>query len=906
MIPVRILHIALPLFLAASALADNPPPTVSIIKIQRDADLSHYPRYEIRNTTTAPLAITIASSLEDTDGKLRQQAITTHTLAPGHTDTYPAYAPTTTDPRAALRDDIALLRTTITTGDQPPETHTAIVGTPRPVPRDGDYFIGMNAALQRYTPEEQWRALRMMRAAGVRSLRVEPGFRAPEPDGAFRMDPRYEQVQLAAEAHGMNTLFLLSYFPPAWHKTSDKTRLAHDWARAIATHYKGRVWDYQYGNETNSGWGSYGAAADMAAHNQAMSLGTLAALPDARPATFAIAEALPDYLAELFRNGLAPYVRAVTLHPYCGSPEAGVAKLEANRRVIAQYAADTGLPAQQLWATEVGFHYDEGGALNPTTQQLTLVNGYTEKQQADYLARLYILARAKKIDRIYWYNFYGKNDRETFWLTDADFNPRPAYHTLKYTAPWLNDSTPLGGTASTEPIQKHLFRRADGTLFLAAWSLRDGIETTITLPPGGAYTATDANGKTDAINNQKLQNTPATLTLNETPVFIAGFPPDASTTLTTYDQPGLLADSLDNRPWSEPMTRWEARPGDTITVPCVAFNSTNAPLDARPVIVTRMPGWKIELPAPFAIPPGQTLIKHIKITAPPAPDTVPGVEYRFSFALETPGPRRTTPWEARIWLDGQFPYAAHLLEKNVTDFPIRRPVDESATGFGPAEITARHAAPALNPATIDGNLTPAKWSPDDFHTLAQHGHWLLRDATHPADKDARVRAALRWDARHLYVAWLVQDDDLSLLDLVSRDWRDADNVRLFLSAEPDPAKRSKSISPRDLLVLMVPTRQFHDEPPAVLVAPLGGYVRTGYESRIKIASRVWHSGYLIEAAIPLDAIGVSTPAPGQILGINLMSDDCDNGFRKSVSLLALKNYDYWNSPRSLAQLRLLP
>ncbi|AHF90983.1 alpha-galactosidase [Opitutaceae bacterium TAV5] len=884
-------------------------PAAPLVRIQRDADLSQFPRYEIRNTTPAPLTIVVTSTLEDTRGEIRQQAASTYTLAPGNIDTYPAYAPTPADPRTALRDDIALLRTTLTltpvtvsspASDSPDlssetggeavtsthtETHSAIVGTPRPVARDGDYFIGMNVHLQRYTAEEQWKLLRLMKAAGVRSVRIEPGFRAREADGTFLMDPRYEQAQLGAEAFGMNSLFALTFFNPAFHRTGEKAALAHDWAKAVGEHYKGRVFDYQYGNETNSGWSAYGAAADMVAHNRAMALGSLAADPSARPATFAIAEADPHYLREMFRLGIGPWMKAVTVHPYCGVPEAGIAKLEANRAVIGEFGGK-----QEIWATEVGFHYDEGGALNPTTQQLTLVNGYTREQQADYLARLYLLGRAKGIERIYWYNMYGKNDPETFWLVDADMNPRPVYHTLAFISTWVNDAMPLGGTASTEPVQKQLFRRADGRVFLAAWALRDGVSVNLRLPAGD-YTVHDTAG------NRLDMDPSRAITLGERPLLIEGLP----ASVTSYEHLGLLADAMDDRNFNHPLHRWEIAAGETIAVPCVVFNGGNAPVTAHPAVVARMPGWTIKLPEAFEVAPGQTVRRDITLTAPA--NAVPGVEYRFAFAVETAGPARTQPWETRIWLRGAFPYARHFLEKTVPDYPVRRPIDEDATGFGPAEVIARRASSALTPDSIDGNLTANKWSPDDFVPLAQHGHWKLRDALHPADQDARVRVALRWDEHHLYLAWLVQDDDLSLLDLTSRDWRDADNVRLFLSAESDPEKRTKNISQRDLLVLMAPTRQFHDEAPAVLVASLGGYVRTGYESKIRIASRVWHGGYLIEAAVPFAAIG-HTPASGDTLGVNLMSDDCDHGFRKSVSLLALVNYDYWNSPRALTRLRL--
>ncbi|MDR1281751.1 MAG: alpha-galactosidase, partial [Opitutaceae bacterium] len=684
----------------AAAPAVAPP-----IRIQRDADLSQYPRYEIRNTTNQPLTVTLASSLEDTEGKINRRETTHHTLAPGILHkTLPAFPAT---PRHS--GDIALLRTTLTLTLTPPppspsaaaaaaaapahtETHTAIVGTPRPVARDGDFFIGMNAHLPRYTPEEQWKLLRLMREAGVRSVRIEPGFRAPGPDGAFRMDPRHEQAQLAAEAYGMNTLFALTYFNPAFHRTGEKAAMAHDWAKAVARHYKGRVSDYQYGNETNSGWGASGTAADMVAHNRAMALGTLAADPAARPATLAIAEADPHYLREMYRLGIGPYIKAVTLHPYCGVPEAGIAKLEANRAVI-----DAAGGRQQIWATEAGFHYDEGGALNPLTQQLTLVNGYTRGQQADYLARLYLLGRAKNIERIYWYNMYGKNDRETFWLVDADMTPTPAYKTLSFISRYLNDATPLGGTASTEPVQKQLYRRADGNVFLAAWALRDNVSATLRLPPGD-YTVHDTAGN-------RLDMDPATLsrpvTLGERPLLIEGFPAAAATaaagppTPTGYLQTALLADALDDRDFNHPHHRREIAAGETTTLPGTIYNTTDRPLTAHPVITARMPGWTITLPDALDIAPGQTVRKHITLT-PPA-HAVPGVEYRFAFAIETTGPARTQPFEARIWLKGAFPYAQHLLDKTVPDYPIRRPVDEDATGFGPAEITARRAPPPRPP-----------------------------------------------------------------------------------------------------------------------------------------------------------------------------------------------------------------
>lgn len=873
-------RLVLPLLLAlcpVSAFAAKPANEPLLVKVVREVSLEAFPTYEVRNAAAASVKVTIESSLERPDGTVGRQAVGNYSLQAGETRSFPAYSAT-----SKLQGEIALLRSVITIGDRAPETQSAIVGTPQPVARDGDYFIGMNCHLSRYSAEDQWKMLQMMKAAGVRSVRIEPGFREPQKDGSFLMDPRIEQAQLGAEAFGMNSLFALTFFNPTFNRSETKAAVAYGWAKALGDYYKGRVFDWQYGNETNSGWSAFGAAADMAAHHQAMALGSLAA--DARniPATLGIAEAEPGYLRELFRNGLAPYVKAVTLHPYCGVPEAGVAKMEANRRVITDFGG-----AQPIWATEIGFQVDDKGGLNPTTQQLTLVNGFTLEQQADLLARLYVLSRAKGIERIYWYNMFGKNDRETFWLVDENFKPRQAYETLKFLSTYVNDATPLGGTESTEPVQRQLFRRGDGSVFLAAWALRDGTMTDLHLPPG-QYTVYDSNGKKLDIDLQKP------VALGERILFIDGLPK----TTTGFSQLSIIANSLDGRPWGpSAINRWETEPGASVLVPCITFNSGTQAIKASAVLVSQMPGWKIELPEPFEVAPGQTVAKEIKLTAPA--DAVRGVEYRFSFALESEGPHRTLPYEARIWMKGAFPYTAYLATDTWPsgEYPVRRPIDEGKTGFGRPELTARRGT-----MTIDGDLT--KWKPEEFVRLDQLGYWKLRDAKHPSREDWSVRAALRWDDQNLYIAFLVQDDDLSLLDLVSRDWRDADNVRLFLSAEGDAAKRSKLITERDLLVFLTPTRQFHNESCGVLAASLGGYVREGFESQVKTSSRVWYGGYLIEAAVPFSGINVK-PTVGMTLGCNLMADDSDGGYRKSAGMTLLKNFDYWNSPTSLGNLRLL-
>ncbi len=849
-------------------------PAAEIQMVARDSNLERFPEFTVHNTGSSADRITIESSLENPAGLIDRRATSSYVVAPGETKTFPAY-----EDKESLQDEIALLRTSIAEESGAPRTFSSVCGTPQPTPKRGDHFVGMNVHLERYTAEEQWKCLQMMKEAGVSAIRLEAGFKLPDAQGRYSVTGQDSNI-LACEAFGMSPLLALNFFPKEFYTSPEKETMAYGWAKAIGDHYKGRVYAWQYGNESNSGWAAYGDAADMAAHNEAMALGSLAADPENLPGSFGIAEALPNYLREFLRLGAGAYLKAFTLHPYCGVAESGIAKLLEDHRLIRESGGD-----QEIWATEVGFPYSVPGDINPTTQQLTQINGFSLDQQANQLARLYLLARAKGIERVYWYDFYGKKDGETFWLVDANFAPRPAYEALKRIGNLLRGVTALGGTEATEPVQIQLFRRSDGSVFLSAWALRDGIERDVHLP-AGVYTAHDILGKTVDFDPAKP------LVLGERPIVIEGL----SAQTASYILPNLLVNAVDGRDWHLPLQRWSTEPGATLTVPFVAFNATGEPLSVHPTLLRTYPGWKIELPDAFEVPPGKSVARAITVTVPP--DATPGVGYRLAFAGDVPGPRRSVPYEARIWVNGKFPYDAILngVEEPPV-YPMHRVIDEGVVGFGREQLTAQHAT-----ATANGDLS--EWKSDEFVTLDQVGNWKLRDTDRPGRDEWHVRAALRWDEQSLHVAFVVRDDDLNTLDLVSRDWRDSDNVRLFLSTE-ETAKRAKKLTEKDYLLYFTPTRQFHTELPAVMAASIGGYIHQGLESKIAVASRVWEGGYLIEATIPFEALGI-VPKPGMTLGCNLLADDSFHGYRRYTGMTSLKDFSYWNNPQTLGTLKLLP
>jgi hypothetical protein len=843
------------------------------VRMNLNRDLSIVPNVNIENKSASPLKIVLSSRLESIDGKYEREISFSQTLPANEKRVIPVFG---ADGPDKITDRIMLVLCDIQCGPNQKVTLSAICGTPQPVNPKKVNVFGMNIHLARYSPEEQWKLLRLASAAGITSVREDAGFQISDKDGNYSGIADLEQTVLAGEAFGIETLMNLSYFPPEFYVHAEKNKLCHGWAVAMARHYKGRVHSWEYGNETNSGWAGYGAAADMARHNIAMAQGTLSVDPKAKVSSFGIAEGHPSYVQALWENHAGEYLNAINIHPYCGTPESGILKCLDNRRVAGMFGGH-----QEIWATEIGFNYHEGEGLNPLTKQLTQVNGFNLAQQADFIVRLYALAKATGIERVYWYDFFGKNDPETFWIIDENFKPRIAYTALVKLATLLKGTVPIGGTDLDELVQKHYFKCQDGSVVLIAWALQDGVSTNLSLPKN--MTASDFLGKKVVIESGR------SITLGHRPIYIKGLNEKHMTSFINKD---ILVNAMDKRNWNGPLHRWRVSPGEKIQVPCVIYNSTQLEIAAQPIVLRTMPGWEIDVPSPIKVAAGKTETSMFTITAPA--DTVPGVEYHFDFAANINDLQRSLPYTARVKVEGKFPYDEILSDCREPDYPMWDRFDEAKVGSGNCELRA-----SFGEAEINGNLK--EWRATEFYPIDQKFMWLLRDPEQPDYRDWTGKVALRWDEKNLYAAFIVLDDDLCMMDFVSRDWRDNDNVRLFLSTESDPAKRTDLISEKDYAIFMAPTGLTHTEPPVVFSASIGGKVHDGFETKVTIQSRVWSGGYVIEVAIPFEAMNYK-PTAGATMGLNVLSDDVDHGYRQNSCMTYFKDVSYWNSPKSLGSL----
>ncbi len=774
---------------------------------------------------------------------------------------------------SAVKDDVKLYKAEISGADGS-TVISGIFGEAKPVPASAGDLFGMNVHLGRYDADVQWELLRHLANAGITQVRCDFSFGDPKNENEASFAVLQETV-LGLEAFGMRPLVLLGYFPKSFYEGPDKLKMAHDWAELIARKFKGRV-DYNYGNETNSGWAGFGGAAEMAALNNAFALGTAKGDASAGKASLGVAEALENYVEEFIRNGTLNYLDAICLHPYCGVPEAGIAKSIATKKNIRSAGGN-----QQIWLTEIGFHVDDNGKFNELTGELTGVGGFTLRHQAEFLPRLFVLGKSYGVERIYWYDFFGRNDPETFWLIDENFKPLPAYHALVECSKRLKTAEPIDRTGFGELVQRHSFRRADGSTLLVTWALKDNVPADFRLPVGSKVF--DREGKAMEVPENGI------LTLGHSPVYIEN-PPVAE----VFDRQ-LIASSMDRRNFSHPLFRFEVKPGEAVEIPFVLFNGSLKAADIAAKVTGNYPGWKVELPANLSVPAGETGTAKIRLIAPV--DAVPGVEYAFSFVGIADGFRLTQAYTVRVRTQGKFPYQAIRDGAKSGDYPMWDAMDERKAKTGNPELTA-----AYGTVKIDGDL--ADWKPEEFYPIDQRFQWILRDPGVPATEDWSGQVAFRWDENNLYAAFLIQDDDLCFNDFVSRDWRDCDNVRLLVSSVAEPEKRPKKITESDLLLIMAPTGITRTENPALSAASLGGLVREGVEKQVAMKSRVWKDGYLLEVSVPFSLFNAK-PEAGSVLGLNVMADDVDRYFRQHVGMTYYRDGNYWNSPASTGSLKLV-
>ncbi|NQX60539.1 DUF7594 domain-containing protein [Paenibacillus qinlingensis] len=196
-----------------------------------------------------------------------------------------------------------------------------------------------------------------------------------------------------------------------------------------------------------------------------------------------------DWFEEFFKLGGLQYLDAISIHPYTqpSPPEVMVQQLEGLKTLIRKYNNGQLIP---IYSTEFGWSTQEGGN--------------TEKQEADYLVRGYVLQLASGIEKIYMYDLMNDgietaNNEHNFGMIRnlkdplGAYTPKPAYAAYaamtRQLTGWQFDSKDSTGSN----LYSYLFKQ-DQSKTRVVWATRD---TLAAIAADGPLQVTDMMGNTE-------------------------------------------------------------------------------------------------------------------------------------------------------------------------------------------------------------------------------------------------------------------------------------------------------------------------------------------------------------------------------------------------------------------------
>ena len=333
---------------------------------------------------------------------------------------------------------------------------TASIGTCRA--GDGDLaepsldpqsIVGAGLYLYRWqghpqAKENMERLAEMARRAGVKWTREEILWNRTEPEkGRFEW-AFHDQMLDVALKHGISVYGLLDYWSE-WTKpyTDEGVEDYCRWATQVVRRYKGRIHHWEIWNEPNIFFWSgpkelyaklltKAYAAIKAEDPTAVVLGCSTAGIDT------------NFIRQVMGQG-APF-DALTIHPYRGvmNDLGFMQELRDVRELVG---------GRDVWLTEIGF---------PTQ----LIDGYSERNQASLVARVYLASAASGAARsVSWYDFRNDSDdpfynEMNFGLVRHDLRPKPGYGTLASVARTLGHLR-VAGSVDVGP-NAYAFRFTDG------------------------------------------------------------------------------------------------------------------------------------------------------------------------------------------------------------------------------------------------------------------------------------------------------------------------------------------------------------------------------------------------------------------------------------------------------------
>lgn len=343
------------------------------------------------------------------------------------------------------------------------------------------FVVGMCAHLQR-TNVDVPAKLDKLKELGVTALRFDATWRRIETSqGVYSVPASWDVLVNEALKRGISPLLVLAYGNPLYDGgDKPRSRLAIQafsaYAAAVAAHFKGRVRRYEVWNEWEIGIG--GTTPGTPEEYVALVKATYPALKSVDPSLEVLAGAFTDggvsngFLEKTVQLGLLNTADALSLHSYVyrrssPKPEDWAVWMSSLENRLVQLTGKV----QPFYVTEMGW---------PT---YTGKGGISLEKQAQYISRLFLLARTMPfIKGIWWYNFQDdgndvSNVEHNFGVVKSDLSLKPSFKSAKAIVPLVVRSEFLGQIDSAEGIHVLKFKDADGSIVYGAWTESDDPST---------------------------------------------------------------------------------------------------------------------------------------------------------------------------------------------------------------------------------------------------------------------------------------------------------------------------------------------------------------------------------------------------------------------------------------------
>ena len=311
-------------------------------------------------------------------------------------------------------------------------------------------IVGVNnhALWSDRTDGERIAVLDKLAAAGVRSIRIDVGWRALQESGPGALARgtcnEWTSSWIRRERCGMDVLAMV-WSTPALGKWRTRENVPPtDVAtyasvmKALAAHFQGRVTAWEVWNEPDLAHFFNGSAAQYTALLRAAYPAIKRGDPKALVLNAGPTYNSVDWVRRLYANGARGSFDVLATHGYQAPADAPPEFDDGSQWVIARIAdvravmIENGDGAVPIWFTEFGWSSHANDA-----NTLSWSRGVSPRQQADYLVRMLDLVGKQYpyVTRVYWYNERNRTDADphnnNFGLLGSDLSEKPALAALR-------------------------------------------------------------------------------------------------------------------------------------------------------------------------------------------------------------------------------------------------------------------------------------------------------------------------------------------------------------------------------------------------------------------------------------------------------------------------------------------